>query len=119
MGVQLTLVRTKDGSLRLGMEQEQGQSDVLEDIRRAIANTSRGASSLQSFAVRKARLAFYDQGTGLFVVAPDAQLEISTDNGTARTAGRSRSRRRCADRNFRPSRPCRGQREAAAETTAT
>jgi hypothetical protein len=87
VGVQLTLVRTQDGRLRLGMEQEQGQSDVLEDIRRAIANTSRGTSSLQSFAVRKARLAFYDQGTGLFVVAPDAQLEISTTNSTLGKAG--------------------------------
>ena len=87
VGVQLTLVRTQDGRLRLGMEQEEGQSDVLEDIRRAIANTSKGTSSLQSFAVRKARLAFYDQGTGLFVVAPDAQLEISTTNPTLRTAG--------------------------------
>lgn len=80
IGVQLTMVRTEDGRLRLGMEQEQGESDVLEDIRRAIANNSQGASSLQSFAVRKARLAFYDNGTGLFVVAPDAGLEISTSN---------------------------------------
>ena len=80
VGVQLTLVRTQDGRLRLGMQREQGESDVLEDIRRAIANNSEGASSLQSFAVRKARLAFYDQGTGLFVVAPDAALEISTKN---------------------------------------
>lgn len=80
VGVQLTMVRTQDGRLRLGMEQEQGESDVLEDIRRAIENNSHGASSLQSFAVRKARLAFYDQGTGLFVVAPDAGLEISTSN---------------------------------------
>jgi hypothetical protein len=80
VGVQLTMVRTADGRLRLGMEQEQGESDVLEDIRRAIENNSEGASSLQSFAVRKARLAFYDQGTGLFVVAPDAGLEIATSN---------------------------------------
>ncbi len=78
VGVQLTLVRTDDGHVRLGMEQEQGESDVLEDIRRAIASNSQGASSLQSFAVRKARLAFYDNGTGLFVVAPDAGLEIAT-----------------------------------------
>ena len=87
VGVQLTLVRTDDGRLRLGMEQEPGQSDVLEDIRRAIANTSRGTSTLQSFAVKKARLAFYDQGTGLFVVAPEASLEISTTDAKHPKAG--------------------------------
>lgn len=87
VGVQLTLVRAKDGHLHLGMEREQGQSDVLEQIREAISKSSKGASSLQSFAVKKARLAFYDEGTGLFVVAPEAQLEVSTGIGTEQHAG--------------------------------
>ncbi|HEV2560877.1 MAG TPA: DUF3971 domain-containing protein, partial [Rhizomicrobium sp.] len=85
VGVQLTLVRTKDGKLRLGMERQEGQSDVLEQIRKAISKSTEGASSLESFAVRKARLAFYDEGTGLFVVAPDAGLEVST--GAEKKAG--------------------------------
>lgn len=87
VGVQLTLVRTKDGKLRLGMGEEQGQNDVLDQIRRAIERSSEGTSSLQSFAVRKARLAFYDQGTGLFVVAPDAQLEVQTASLLSRQPG--------------------------------
>jgi hypothetical protein len=77
VGVQLTLVHTMSGALRLGIEHEKGQSDVLERLRQALA--SGGASALTSFAVRQARLAFYDERTGLFVVAPKASLKIATD----------------------------------------
>lgn len=76
VGVQLTLVRTANGTLRLGVERDRTGSDVLERIREAIEKSGNGASSLESFAVRKARLAFYDEPTGLFVVAPQAKLEI-------------------------------------------
>ena len=78
VGVQLTLVHTMDGALRLGIEREKGQSDVLERLRQALASGG-GTSALTSFAVRQARLAFYDERTGLFVVAPEASLQIATD----------------------------------------
>lgn len=81
VGVQLTLVHTKDGILRLGVEGERNQSDVLQKIRDAIAKSDQGASSLNSFAVRKARLAFLEEETGVFLVAPDANLQVSTGSG--------------------------------------
>ncbi len=83
VGVQLTLVRTKDGALHLGVERNKTSGDVLQRIRDAIENSSSGTSSLDRFAVNKARLAFYDERTGLFVVAPQAKLEIANDHATS------------------------------------
>jgi hypothetical protein len=79
VGVQLNFVRTADGGLRLGVENDRDKSNVLDRIREAIEKGGRGASSLQSFAVEHARLAFYDETTRLFVVAPDAGLQVSSD----------------------------------------
>jgi hypothetical protein len=76
--VQLTLVRTKNGSLRLGLDRDAADNDVLERIREAIEHAKGGASTLSSFAVRHARLAFYDQLTGAFIVSPDANFDLST-----------------------------------------
>jgi hypothetical protein len=84
VGVQLTLVRTKDGALHLGVERNKTSGDVLQRIRDAIENSSSGTSSLDRFAVSKARLAFYDEGTGLFLVAPQAKLEIANDHATSK-----------------------------------
>ncbi len=81
VGVQLTMVHTMDGALRLGVEGDRGQSDVLERLREALQSSKGSATSLTSFAVRKARLAFYDERTGLFVVAPQASLTVSTSGG--------------------------------------
>jgi hypothetical protein len=78
VGVQLNFVRTVDGGMRLGVENDHG-SNVLDRIRDAIEKGQGGPTSLQSFAVRHARLAFYDEATRLFVVAPDAGLQF--DNG--------------------------------------
>ena len=78
VGVQLTLVRTKDGGLRLGVEKDKSQHDILSRISDAITMRSDKGSSLESFAVRHARLAFYDEPTGLFLVAPDANFKVST-----------------------------------------
>ena len=78
VGVQLTLVHTLDGTLRLGIERDREQSDVLKELREALSSSG-GHSALKSFAVRKARLAFYDERTGLFVVAPQASVQIATD----------------------------------------
>jgi hypothetical protein len=77
IGVQLTLVHTKSGALRLGIEQEQGGDDVLKRIRDAIAHSSGAPSTLKSFAVREARLAFYDEESGAFIVAPQADLQVT------------------------------------------
>jgi hypothetical protein len=79
VGVQLTLVRTKEGALRLGVERSQTSEDVLQRIRDAIQKSGNGASTLERFAVSKARLAFYDEGTGLFVVAPDANVDVANE----------------------------------------
>jgi hypothetical protein len=81
VGVQLTLVRTKDGALHLGVERDKSRGDVLERIRQAIEKSGKGTTSLEHLAVSRARLAFYDEGTGLFVVSPEARLDISPSQG--------------------------------------
>ncbi len=78
VGVELTLVHTKDGQLRLGVERDRNQSDVLERIREALSKNGSSASSLKTFAIHQARLAFYEEETGLFLVSPEADLEVST-----------------------------------------
>jgi hypothetical protein len=78
VGVELTLVHTKDGQLRLGIEQDRNQGNVLERIREALSKNGSGASSLKTFAIHHARLAFYEEETGLFLVSPEANLEVST-----------------------------------------
>lgn len=81
IGVQLTLVHTATGSLRLGLQGGAGENDILQRIRDAISSNKGHGSSLQSFAVRDARLAFYDEETGAFVVAPRADLQVSGPRG--------------------------------------
>lgn len=82
VGVQLTLVHGRDGGIRLGINGgTQNQSDVLQRIRDAIAHSGTGTASLESFAVTRARLAFFEQQTGAFIVSPDANLQITKGNG--------------------------------------
>ncbi len=83
VGVQLTLVRTRNGTLRLGLGRDAGDNDVLDRIREAISKSKSSGNSLESFAVRHARLAFYDEVSGAFVVSPDANFELSTGEGAA------------------------------------
>ena len=78
VGVQLTLVRTRDGGLRLGVSNDKDQPDLLKKIKEAIDANSGSATTLQSFAVKDARLAFYDETSGLFIVAPRAMLKVSS-----------------------------------------
>ncbi|MEI9993215.1 MAG: AsmA-like C-terminal domain-containing protein [Rhizomicrobium sp.] len=80
VGVQLTMVRNKDGTLRLGVEHDESQRDIISRITDAINKNSSGASALQSFAIRDARVAFLDETTGLFLVAPKADVRIA-DSG--------------------------------------
>jgi hypothetical protein len=86
VGMQLTLVRTKSGSLRLGIERNVTNNDVLDRIRAAISKAKGGPSSLESFAIRHARLAFFDERTGAFLVSPDANIQIATGEGAARSS---------------------------------
>ncbi len=78
VGVQLTMVRNVDGTLRLGVEHDDSQRDIISRITDAINKNSSSASSLQSFAIRDARVAFLDETTGLFLVAPKADVRIAT-----------------------------------------
>ncbi len=75
VGVQLALVRMMNGGLRLGVEADKGGEDLIQKLSDVI-NRSGGAPSLQSFAVRDARLAIFDEPTGIFVVAPRAALDM-------------------------------------------
>jgi len=77
VGVQLTLVRTAEGALRLGVERDSQERDILKRISDALKANHGSTSSLQSFAVRRARLAFYDEATRLFVVAPRADFRLA------------------------------------------
>ncbi|MBU6298169.1 MAG: AsmA-like C-terminal domain-containing protein [Alphaproteobacteria bacterium] len=77
VGVQLTLVRTKEGGLRLGVEKDKQEHDILSRISDALSATNSNTSSLESFAVHNARLALFDEATGLFVVAPQANFRLA------------------------------------------
>lgn len=77
VGVQLTLVHTREGELRLGFAAGKGGEDVIERIREAISRGRGTGPPLDSFAVRNARLAFYDEITQVFVIAPEADLQVS------------------------------------------
>jgi len=76
VGVQLTMVRTADGGLRLGVEKDSQESDILKRISDALKANHGNTTSLESFAVRRARLAFYDEASKLFVVAPRADFRL-------------------------------------------
>lgn len=78
VGVELTMVHTKAGGLRLGVEKDTGETDFLDSLTDTLTATNTANSSLQRFAVRDARMAFFDELTGLFIVAPRADLKIET-----------------------------------------
>jgi Protein of unknown function/AsmA-like C-terminal region len=81
IGVQLTGLRTKDGEFRLGFGAGQGTPDILENVRGILQNSEQGSGSLQSFAIRDARLAFSDEPTGLFIVSPNASFTLQEGGG--------------------------------------
>ncbi len=86
VGVQLTLVRAADGTLRLGVGGDRQERDLIDRIAEALSK-SKGPSTLESFAVRRARFALYDEGTKLFVVSPWADFRL-----TAAASGRLKAR---------------------------
>lgn len=77
VGVQLTLVRTHEGKLRLGVEKDTNGQDIIKRISDAIRANKGQPSALKTFAIHNARLAFYDETTGLFVVSPQADFSLA------------------------------------------
>ena len=64
VGVEFSLVHMKNGRLRLGSEKDAGDDDIIGRINDLINKNGGQSSSLESFAVRDARLAIYDEVTG-------------------------------------------------------
>ncbi len=86
VGVALSLVNMKNGRLRLGSEQDVGDDDIIRRIRDAIEARGNSPSSLESFAVRDAKLAIFDEITGLYVTAPHAGVTIRARGGATAAA---------------------------------
>lgn len=84
VGVQLTLVHTRSGALQLGFGAGKDREDVLQRIRESLSRSHGSGPPLKSFAVRGARLAFYDEAMGAFVIAPEADLQIGAPDHSAR-----------------------------------
>lgn len=81
-GIQLTAVRTQQGALKLGFTPEANQEDLLTAIRETLRrNAGGGPSSLDHFEIIRARLAYRDEPTDLFLVSPSATLTVANRNG--------------------------------------
>ncbi len=85
IGVQVTAVRTKEGTVRLGFRSIEGESDLLGAIAGALQNNGqtfavwgKARNRLDRFAILDARLAFHDETTGLFIVSPSANLTVTS-----------------------------------------
>jgi len=76
IGVQITGVRSKDGAIRLGFGPQQDNADLLKTLRDILKDSAAGGGSLDSFAIQNARLAFRDEPTGLFIIAPEANFTL-------------------------------------------
>jgi hypothetical protein len=76
VGVEFGLVHMKTGRIRLGSEKDIGDDDIIRRIRDVIDARGSSSSTLESFAVRDARLAIFDEVTGLYVTAPHASVII-------------------------------------------
>ncbi|MBA2587245.1 MAG: hypothetical protein H0U98_01330 [Alphaproteobacteria bacterium] len=82
VGVQFTLVHMKNGRIRLGTQKDAGDDDIIGRISDVINSHGAESSSLESFAVRDARLGLYDEITGFNLTAPRASLVLRS-KGTA------------------------------------
>ena len=76
VGVEFTLVQMKNGRVRLGSQKDAGDDDIIGRIRDVIEARGDGPSTLDSFAVRDARLGLRDEITGLNVNSPRANLML-------------------------------------------
>ncbi|MEO8301266.1 MAG: DUF3971 domain-containing protein, partial [Rhizomicrobium sp.] len=86
VGVEFSLVRFKDGRIRLGNQANAGKDDVISRIRDVINARGGESSSLESFAVRNARMGLNDQVTGLHMTSSRANLVL---RATGKTMGTS------------------------------
>ncbi|HEX4272251.1 MAG TPA: DUF3971 domain-containing protein, partial [Rhizomicrobium sp.] len=86
VGVKFTLVHMKNGRVRLGNEQDVGDNELLSHLSDAINAHGNAPSSLESFAVRDANLALYDEITGLYLTAPHAGLSLRAQGRTMATS---------------------------------
>jgi hypothetical protein len=85
-GVQFTLVHMKNGRIRLGSQKDAGGDDIIGRISDVIDARGSESSSLESFAVRNAKLGFYDEITGLNLTAPHANLMLRSKGDTIGTS---------------------------------
>jgi len=76
VGVAFELVHMKTGRIRLGSEKDAGDDDIIRRIRDVIDARGSSSGALESFAVRDARLAIFDEVTGLYATAPHASVII-------------------------------------------
>lgn len=81
MEVQITAVRNVDGAIRLGFGPIEGSADLLKIIRETLARSANEGSSLETFSIKDARLAFRDDPTGLFIVAPNISFTLADMHG--------------------------------------
>src|SRR5438105_4995658 len=78
IGLQLTGMRSQDGTIRLGFGRDQSEANFLDSLRKILKDSSSGRGALESLSLQHARVAFMDAPTGLFVVLPDAGLELKS-----------------------------------------
>jgi hypothetical protein len=81
LGVQLTARRDVSGALKLGFGASPSDVDLYRVIRETLENGQGGESSLETFSIGDARLAFRDDITGLFIVSPDVGFVIENKGG--------------------------------------
>ena len=86
VGVEFTLIHTKSGGIRLGNEKDVGDDSLINRISDVITAHGSQSSSLESFAVRDARLGFYDEITGLNLTAPRANMVMRGKSGVIGTS---------------------------------
>jgi len=86
VGVKLTLVHMKNGRVRLGNEKDEGDNELISHLSDVINSHGNASSSLETFAVRDANLALYDEITGLYVTAPHGQLVLRSQGASIGTS---------------------------------
>ena len=86
VGVEFTLVRLKNGRVRLGNQKDVNDDDIIGRIRNVIDSHGSESSTLESFAVRDARLGLSDEGTGLNMTSPRANLVLRSKGETIETS---------------------------------
>ncbi len=86
VGVKFTLVHMKNGRVRLGNEQDAGDNELISRLSDVINAHGSAQSSLESFAVRDASLALYDEITGVYLTALHAGLVLRAQGTTMATS---------------------------------